>query len=72
MLARKISLVGYEAGKYAKITQVNQDLYVFDGDTRSLTCYSDINLLSGTNVKSKRNKPKHKRGIEFAISTFKE
>ena len=67
MLARKVSLVGYERGR---IIQIKQDLYAFYG--YSLTRYSDLNLVSGANIKSQSATPLTKRYSGYAISTFAE
>ena len=51
---------------------MNQDLYVFDGDNRSFTLYSDLNLSTGANIKSDKATPLAKRDVGYAISTYKE
>ena len=71
-MAKIVEIEGYNANIDCKITQVNQDLYLYDGNIPSLTCYSNLNMLNGTNTKSVKAPPFTKRGAGYAISTFKE
>ena len=54
---RKVSLIGFERG--FKATQVKQDLYVLnydrDASNLSLKCYSNLNLIIGSNNKTLKN-----------------
>ena len=57
--ARKVPLRQYKAGlDSVKITQVKHDLYEYDGDKHSFSCYSNLNLLNGSNNKIKKACPK--------------
>ena len=67
---RKAPLVGFIDN--GKIAQINKDFYLFNGYDKSLTCYSDINLLNGTNNKSQKASPMIERGNSCGISTYAE
>ena len=71
-MAKIVEIEGYNANIDCKITQVNQEFYLFNGSTLFLTCYSNLNMLSGENTKTVKATPLTCRDIGVAISTFKE
>ena len=56
--ARKVPLQGYRADPwYVKITQVKHELYEYNGENNSFSCYTNLSMLTGTNNKIKKASP---------------